>query len=92
MISVYAKRNTDGTFNVSVVNHDLVQMPDGNIWEQNGWKRMNVDGVSLYGWTSSNLKQDPVGYLQGGELIMYSQTRPRSKRKNDGIEASIVSR
>jgi hypothetical protein len=92
MISVYTKRNADGTFNVSVVNHEFVQMPDGNIWEQKGWERMNVDGVSLYGWTNSDLKQDAVAYLQGGELILYSQTRQRSKRKDDGIKAELIPR
>ncbi len=87
MISVYAKRNYDGTYNVSVVNHDVVNLPDGNVWEQDGWERMNVDGVSLYGWTNSGAfgsnKQQPVCYLEGGELILHSQTRTQRKKKDD---------
>lgn len=91
MISVYAKRNTDGTFTVSVVNHDRVLMPEGNLWEQDGWQRMNVEGISFYGWTSPEEKQDPVGYLQGGELIMFGcQTLRPIKRKDDGYEVSFV--
>jgi hypothetical protein len=66
MISVYSRRNTNGTFKVVVVDNNYVNAD----FEDGGWTKMDVDneGITMLGWSGDASR--PNIQLQGAERIM----------------------
>lgn len=70
MISVYRKQNNDGGFDVTLINNNAVDMPNGNPYEKDGWERMDVESVMMLGWTHADYHKHPEYELRGRELIL----------------------
>jgi hypothetical protein len=91
MISVYRKPRTNGGFDVTLVNNEAVDMPQGNPWEMEGWERMDVDSVQMWGWTHADSFNQAEYNLVGRELILPPEgVMPRSTQETSlNIHANV---